>query len=157
MNEELPAIVAEGSFGKNVTFVTFERNNDMVAKDQLMSTVVFGTVITSDGSRHSLVIKLKLRDARADHKKNYRVFHNEIATYEKIIPFLLECRGPTTEDDAHVPTIARYFYGRNTSGECWETDLIMLENVEPKGYRLSEERLFLDYDHLVKALHAIAK
>jgi len=156
LENELPAIVAGGSFGKNTTFVSFVRNDEMVATDQFMSTVIFGTVNTSDGSSIPVVIKMKLRNAR-DPEKNYRCFHNEIAMYEKVIPFLLDCQDPATKTDSHVPTLPRYFYGRNKDAEYRETDVIFLENVEPKGYRLSEERLFLDYDHLVNALRAIAK
>lgn len=157
ITEELPAIVAEGSFGRDVTFVSFERNTDMMAKDQFQSEVVFGRVITSDGSGHSVVIKLKVREiSKLNAILNYENFHNEIVMYDKIIPFLLECRD-STADVHNMPTLTRFFYGRNRSGRCRETDLIILEDSTTKGYRLCDERMFLDYDHLVTALQAIAK
>jgi len=157
MREELPTIVSNGSFGKNLKYVSFELDKDHVGQDQYMSTVLFGTVTTSDESQHRVVIKLKLRDEklRVKFKIDFQ-FHNEITMYEKIIPFLFECyRSMTGAGD--YPTLARFFYGRNKCGEFVEKDLIMLENVIPLGFRLSEERLFIDYDHLLIALQALAK
>ncbi|XP_016659180.1 uncharacterized protein LOC100164898 [Acyrthosiphon pisum] len=122
-----------------------------------MSTVLFGTVTTSDESQHRVVIKLKLRDEkmRIQFKIDFQ-FHNEITMYERIIPFLFECHR-SMAGVGNWPTFARFFYGRNKCGEFFERDLIVLENVNPLGFRLSEDRPFLDYDHLVIALQALAK
>ncbi|XP_016659183.1 uncharacterized protein LOC100167634 [Acyrthosiphon pisum] len=157
LREELPTIVSNGAFGKNLKYLSFDLDKDHVGQDQYMSTVLFGTVTTSDESQHRVVIKLKLRDEklRVMFKIDFQ-FHNEIIMYEKIIPFLFECyRSMTGVGDC--PTLARFFYGRNICGEFVEKDLIMLENVIPLGFRLSEDRLFIDYNHLVIALQALAK
>jgi len=157
LREELPTIVSNGAFGKNLKYVSFELDKDHVIQDQYMSTILFGTVTTSDESQYQVVIKLKLRD------ENMRIllkidiqFHNEIIMYERIIPFLFECHR-SMAGVGDWPTLARFFYGRNKCGKFVERDLIVLENVNPLGFRLSEARPFLDYDHLVIALRALAK
>ncbi|CAI6351443.1 unnamed protein product [Macrosiphum euphorbiae] len=157
LREELPTIVSNGAFGKNLKYVSFELDKDLVGQDQYMSTVLFGTVTTSDESKHRAVIKLKLRDekTRIKFKIDFQ-FHNEITMYEKIIPFIIECYR-SMRGVGDCPTLARYFYGRNKCGEFAEKDLIILENVVPLGFRLSEERLFIDYDHLLIAVQALAK
>uniref|UniRef100_A0A2S2NBD3 CHK kinase-like domain-containing protein n=1 Tax=Schizaphis graminum TaxID=13262 RepID=A0A2S2NBD3_SCHGA len=157
LQEELPEIVSNGAFGKNLKYVSFELNKEHVGEDQYMSTVLFGTVTTSDKSQYQIVIKLKLRneELRNRLKIDYQ-FYNEITMYETIIPFLFECHR-SLKGIEDWPSLARFFYGRNKCGEFFERDLIVLENVKPLGYQLSEERLFIDYNHLVFALRALAK
>ncbi|XP_022176933.1 uncharacterized protein LOC111038225 isoform X2 [Myzus persicae] len=123
-----------------------------------MSTVLFGTVTTSEESKYRVVIKLKLRDEKMREvlKIDFQ-FKNEITMYETIIPFLFECHRSMEADIGNCPSVPQFFYGRNKCGEFVEKDLIILENVNPLGFRLSEERLFIDYDHLVIALQALAK
>jgi len=157
LREELPTIVSNGAFGKNLKYVSFELDKDHVGQDQYMSTVLFGTVTTSDESQHRVVIKLKPRDenTRIKFQIDFQ-FHNEITMYERIIPFLFKChRSMASVED--WPTLARFFYGRNKCGEFFERDLIILENVNPLGFQLCEARPFLDYDHLLIALRALAK
>jgi len=156
---ELSNIVSIGAFGKNIKYVSFDLDEDHVGlQDQYMSTILFGTVITSDESQYRVVIKLKLRDEKMREilKIDFQ-FHNEITMYEKIIPFLFECHRSIAGGVGDCPAVPRFFYGRNKCGEFVEKDLIVLENVNPLGFRLCEERLFIDYGHLVIALQALAK
>lgn len=155
IHEILPEIVVGGTFGKNVSFVSFVQNKDIVVKDQFMASIVFGTILTSDNCKYSVVIKLKLLSG-VNHMLCDIAFHNEITMYERFIPLGLASRD-SLGGKVDVPSMARYFYGRNKCGELKMKDLIILENVGDFGYRLSEERVFLDYDHLVSALQAIAK
>jgi len=157
LREELHGIVGNGAFGKNLKFVSFDLDKDYVGQNQYMSIVLFGNVTTSDESKYNVVIKLKLRDEnmRVHFKIDFQ-FHNEITIYERVIPFLFQCHR-SMAGVGDWPTFARFFYGRNKCGEYFERDLIVLENVNPLGFRLSEAHPFLDYDHLVVALQAIAK
>lgn len=158
LREELPEIVGNGAFGKNLKYVSFDLDEDRVGQDQYMSTVSFGTVTTSDRSKYHVMIKLKVRDEkfRVRFKSDHQ-FQNEITMYETIIPFLFKCHRSMGADVRDYPTLPRFFYGRNKCGEFAEKDLIVLENANPLGFRLSEARLFLDYNHLIIALQAIAK
>ncbi|XP_016659178.1 uncharacterized protein LOC100166909 isoform X2 [Acyrthosiphon pisum] len=157
LREQLPEIVSNGTFGKNLKYLSFDLDKDHVGQDQYMSTVLFGTVTTSDESKHRVVIKLKLRDEkmRIQFQIDFQ-FHNEIAMYERIIPFFFECHR-SMAGVGNLPTLARFLYGRNKCGEFFEKDLIVLENINPLGFRLCEDRLFIDYNHLVIALQALAK
>lgn len=158
VQEELPEIVNNGVFGNNLKFVSFERNEDLAGKDQYNSTVIFGNVITSNGLSHPVLVKLKLHDeVWCEFMKIDLNFHNEILLYEKIIPFMLACRARMTTNEVNGPSLPRYYYGRNRCGKFVEKDFILLENVNYLGYHLSEERFFLDYNHLLNVLYALAK
>ncbi|XP_022176956.1 uncharacterized protein LOC111038240 [Myzus persicae] len=158
LQEELPEIVSNGAFGKNLKYVSFELNKNQVGQDQYMSTVLFGTVTTSDESKYHVVIKLKLRDEKMRvHFKIDIQFQNEIAMYDRVIPFLFECHRSIKGEVSDCPILPRFFFGRNKCGEFAEKDLIILENVAPLGFKLSKERLFIDYDHFVIALQALAR
>lgn len=163
MDEAFRTAVAEGAFGKNVSFVSFERNTDLVGHDQYMSAIVFGTVNVSDGSGYHVVVKTKIPDLNlAQCTSSDDLFHNEITVYAKIVPFLLacyhRCQGSTTGKHAEPPLLLpRYRYGRNRCGERAAGDMIVLDDVTTTlGFRLSEERVFLDYEHVVCALRSIA-
>jgi len=154
---EIKALVAEGAFGKNCNLVSFHVYNDIIEKKDWKYKAMFGEIVTSDEIHYSVLIKLKNCDQIV--REGYEcdtLFQNELNFYEKIIPFLLECRGPL-ENNVNALSLSRFFYGRNNGGELAEKDLIVFENVNPLGYRFTEEQMFLDYDHLITALQAIAK
>lgn len=158
LQDELSAIVTEGAFGKNVDFVSFEQDTNLKKLSQYISTVIFGTITSSDGSAYHIVIKLKIEDE--EKREFFRIddqFHNEITMYKNIIPFLLSRQSSTAIDISNIPSLPRFFYGRNSCGEFAEKALIVLENINHQGYCLSQELLFLDYDHLISALQALAK
>ncbi|XP_022176931.1 uncharacterized protein LOC111038224 isoform X2 [Myzus persicae] len=158
LREELPKIVSIGAFGKNIKYVSFDLDKDHVGQDHYMSTVLFGTLTTSDESKYHVVIKLKLRDEklRVQFKIDIQ-FQNEITMYDRVIPFLFECHRSMEAEVGDCPTLARFFFGRNKCGEFAEKDLIVLENVTPSGFRLSDARPFLDFNHIVIAFQAVAK
>lgn len=157
IEEEIHAIVNEGAFGKNRTLVSFKVHNSIPEVDEWKYTTIDGTVITSDGLHYPVMIRLKHQDQMLrDCWQSDKLFHNELIMYEKIIPFLLECRGPTFSD-ANALSFALFFYGRNKCGELADKDLIVFENVYALGYRFNEDRLFLDDEHIAIALRAMAK
>ncbi|XP_060871639.1 uncharacterized protein LOC132945860 [Metopolophium dirhodum] len=149
---EIKAIVAEGAFGKNCNLVSFNMYNDIIEKKKWKYRAIFGDIVTSDESHYSVLIKFKNRESSGCDV----LFQNELNFYEKIIPFLLECRGPLV-NDVNALSLPRFFYGRNNGGELAEKDLIVFENVNTLGYRFTEEQMFMDNDHLIIALQAIAK
>jgi hypothetical protein len=157
IEEEMHAIVNEGAFGKNRTLVSFKVYNSIPDLDEWKYTTIVGTVITSDGLHYPVMIRLKIQDQMLrDCWQSDKLFHNELIMYEEIIPFLLECRGPTVSD-TNALSFSLFFYGRNKCGEFAKKDFIVFENVYNLGYRFNEERLFLDNEHVTIALRAIAK
>lgn len=159
IEEVFRTCVAEGVFGKNLSFVSFVQNKDLVGQDQFMSTIIFGTVNVSDGSSYHVVVKRKIPGLNlAECLNSDDLFHNELIVYTKIVPFLLTCRGGSTGKNVVLPQLPRYFYGKNRCGELATGDLIVLENVMiTLGFRLSVERVFLDYEHVACALRSIAR
>jgi len=157
VREELPEIVNSGAFGKNLKYVSFDINEDYVGQNQYKSTVVFGTVKTSDESKFNVVIKLKLRDEKiCSAFKIHFHFNNEVIMYKNIIPFLFECHKSLNKIE-DWPSLCRFFYGRNKCGEFFDKDLIILENADYLGFQSSKERPLVDYDHVVSAFRTLAK
>lgn len=58
-----------------------------------MSEVIFGTIITLNGSDFQILVKFELRDPvlRESCKIDLQ-FQNEISAFEKILPFFLACQ-----------------------------------------------------------------
>ncbi|XP_022176949.1 uncharacterized protein LOC111038236 [Myzus persicae] len=154
---EIKAIVAEGAFGKNCNLVSFNEYNDIIEKKEWKYKAIFGDIVTSDDIRYSVLIKLKNRDQTIRESSECdTLFQNELNFYEKIMPFLLECRGPLV-NNGNALSLPRFFYGRNNGGELAEKDLLIFENVNTLCYHFTEDQIFLDNDHLIIALQAIAK
>ncbi|XP_003243924.1 uncharacterized protein LOC100575630 [Acyrthosiphon pisum] len=157
IEKELKTIVSEVDFGKNCKLVSLKLYNCMTGEEEWCYQKIFCDVTTSDGSHHNIIIKLKLQDfVLRKFFESDLLFNNELIFYEKIIPFLLECRGPTV-NDANALFVPRFFYGRNKCDELMSHDLIVIENVSTLGYCLSNEKVFLDFDHLKTTLRTIAK
>jgi len=159
VEKELKEIIDEGAFGKNCNLVSFKLYNYNCADQdkEWCYQQIYCVVTTSDGSHHNIMIKLKVQDFGVRECFDIDIlFHNELVFYEKILPFLLECRGPTV-DDANALFVPRYFYGRNNCSELMPNDLIVIENVSALGYCLCNEKVFLDNDHLTVSLQTIAK
>ncbi|XP_022176945.1 uncharacterized protein LOC111038231 [Myzus persicae] len=159
VEKELKEIVDEGAFGKNCNLVSFKLHNFnyMVRDKEWCYQQIYCGVTISDGSHHNIMIKLKNQDFGVRECFDIDIlFHNESTFYEKILPFLLECRGPTVNDE-NALFVPRYFYGRHNCSELMPNDLIVIENVSILGYYLCNEKVFLDYDHLTIALQIIAK
>lgn len=58
----------------------------------------------------------------------------------------------------HIPYLYHvFFYGRNTFSELTANYVIVIENVSCLEYCFSNEKVFMDYEHLTIALQTIAK
>lgn len=126
VQKKLSIIVSNGAFGENVNLISFEQDKDLIGSDHYKSSVVFGTVTISDGSRYEIMVKLKLCANFTREQKHLcdEHFYNETIMYEKIIPFLL-ANYDSTDGNVVLPSIPRYFYGRNRCGEFAHNDLII--------------------------------
>lgn len=129
----------------------------MIGGEEWCFRRIFCDVITSDGSHHNIMIKLKLQDfVLRKCLESDLLFGNEFVFYEKIIPFLSKCWGPTF-NDAHFIFFPRFIYGGNKCREFMANDLIVVEHVSTLGYSLSNEKEFLNIDHLKITLQTIGK
>lgn len=159
VEKELKEIVGEGVFGKNCNLVSFKLYKCMTDVDEWWYHKIFCSVLTSDGADYNIMIKLKIQDLvlRGCFGCD-ALFYNELFFYKKIIPFLLECRGPIL-NDSNTLFLPYFFYGRNNCSELIANDLIVIENINTLGYShcSSNEKVFLDIDHLTIALQTLAK
>jgi len=157
VEQELKEMIDRGAFGNNCNLVSYKLCNCMTGEDEWWYHRIFCNIIVSDGSHYNIMIKLKIQSLELRYCFGCDLlFNNELIFYEKIVPFLLKCRGPTV-DDAHFLFLPGFFYGRNKCSELISNDVIVIENVSTLGYCLSNDKVFLDYEHLTIALQTIAK
>lgn len=146
----LTNIVDSGVFGKGCCYVSFERDLNERGEDQFQSTVVFGTIKVSDGRCYRVVVKIN--EGNMEGMNIGAQFHNEVQMYKNILPFLMSFNHRWTDQ------LFPKFYGTiEGDRENSEKTTIIFENMHPHGYRLSDDRVFLDFDHLATSLRAIAK
>ncbi|XP_050427825.1 uncharacterized protein LOC126837893 [Adelges cooleyi] len=154
-----PRAAAEGAFGVNVEYEDFDVDANSVAADHFASDILFGTVTTKTGDRHAVVIKFKNSNAQLSAMMNmHQKFYNEYVFYAKLLPELARASGA-------VPLSAlfpRFVYSNVTfdgnsgaNGDVNEYQVIVVQNMTPTGYRLSDERLFLDKHHVELALRKL--
>ncbi|XP_050548328.1 uncharacterized protein LOC126909967, partial [Daktulosphaira vitifoliae] len=149
----LTNIVNSGAFGKGCYFVSFERDLNNEGEDQFQSIIVYGTIKVSDGRYYQVIIKIN--EGTLENMNIDVQFHNEIQMYKKIIPFLMSFNHHSTKH--YTQLFPKFYSAIESDRDNLEKTMIVLENMHPQGYRLSENRLFLDFDHLASCLRAIAK
>ncbi|XP_025199916.1 uncharacterized protein LOC112597903, partial [Melanaphis sacchari] len=157
-------MIEAGVFGSDSRFLSFTLDGQHNAIDQFASSILYGTITVGDCDCHQrsyrLVFKFKYTVPEVRELiKNDKQFHNETLFYERILPFLMDCCSQKDDDEATIPTLCRYFYGRNDCGDLVNQDIVVLENDAVRGYRMAvtDHRLCLDFDHLVVAIRALAK
>lgn len=175
IDRAMAEMTGTGVFGTGRRFVSFEPDRRYDEGDYFASMLLFGTItVTFDddnegghGEAHfeqyQLIIKFKHRtpELRAMCNNDLQ-FHNEILFFERIVPFLLASASSANDGCVHnhrsvAPLFSRYFYGRNDCGDRAPQDMVVLESVCHHEYRLSNQLVYLDFDHLVVALRTLAK
>ncbi|RZF37135.1 hypothetical protein LSTR_LSTR015325 [Laodelphax striatellus] len=165
-NELFPTAMKNGNFGRELTFVGCELDAEAAGVDQYASSVVFLTATaTSDSdrankiqtadhqhTRFNLVVKFQPTDAKVRELMNSDVqFHNELSMYTTILPKL---DNSTSIISSIFP---KFYFGVSTLGNDPESDVVAIEDLRGLGFRLTEERAFLDYDHVALTLTALGK
>lgn len=153
-NHVFPQAVADGAFGPDtIEYVSFRADDSgPAAGDQFASDIVFGTVTVRGRAAtadHQLVIKFKNANPVLSAMMNMnQKFYNEYVFYSGLLPELAR-RAPNPA--AARALFPRFVYsnatldgGSATAGE----QVIVVASLAPDGYRMSDQRLFLDADHL---------
>ncbi|XP_046679503.1 uncharacterized protein LOC124366938 [Homalodisca vitripennis] len=147
----LPQAIASGSFGKNAELVQILEDSTE-AQDQFASSVLFAEIEVRVGAskqRFSLVCKFQCENAQ--RRERFRTdfqFWNEVLVYQDIVPMF-----PINVLDI----LPQFYFGVSTLMEAPENDVVILENLIPSGYRLTKERVFLDYDHCALVFRKLAE
>lgn len=156
-NQVFPQATAEGAFGQGAEYETFRTDDgcSAAASDQFASDIVFGTV-TLKGRSVRVVIKFKNADPVMSAMMNmHQKFHNEYAFYTRLLP---ELARRAADPAAAYALFPRFVYSNATpdgSGGDGGEQVIVVGNVAPDGYRMSDQRVFLDAEHVLLALRKL--
>ena len=84
------------------------------------------------------------------------LFHNEIQMYTEVIPFVEEFLWKS-QADLVGEIFAKCYYPESGAACVGGRNIIVLEDMVPRGFTQSAERLFLDYEHCAVALRQLAR
>lgn len=148
-NEILPSTFSSGQS----KFVSCEFDNEAVGEDQYASNVVFVKVTVE--KRHEkieipVVVKrepfaLSIRELVLTGLQ----FYNEVFMYSKMLPFLQQ----GLQDTSIFP----YFHHGIGLLNNPDDNIIILQNLKPLGYRLTKNKVQLDFDHLALAMSKLGQ
>lgn len=140
-HEYLPKALAAGGFGEDIELVRVVKDSEE-GKDQFASTVIFVDVelrVKGELKTFPLVCKFQCSSAERREKFNTDVqFFNEVLVYTEIVTLF------TKSAKQELPT---FYFGEATLNKSPKDDVIIVENLLPQGYRHTEKKLFLDYEH----------
>lgn len=160
-NVLFPRAAADGAFEPGAEYVSFLVDDDgPTVIDQFASDILFGTVTLRTGDRLrrlAVVVKFKNADPVATAAMNmHQKFHNEHTFYARLLP---ELARRAADPDAALALFPRFIYSNVTrDGVHRDGDgeqVIVISNATTDGYRLSEQRVFLDDEHVLLALRKL--
>ncbi|KAE8573151.1 uncharacterized protein [Halyomorpha halys] len=145
----ISSLVKNGMFGK-FDFVDVQPDETVIGA-QFGSSLVFVTLTLTGPeamSKLPLLIKLPFTDEIEREARNGNaMFYNEVTMYKEILPDL-------GVGNDFYPQV---FNGLATCGAKPDNDLLVLENLKYKNYKLSKTKVFLDFEHISVAIKKIAQ
>ncbi|XP_018916994.2 LOW QUALITY PROTEIN: uncharacterized protein [Bemisia tabaci] len=158
-SEILPKAVREKKFGQNVVkFLEFKSDENYAAADQFASSIYFGDVIseTESGDRvtQSVVVKAQAGASSRMQSTCSRSISSFTTSscFTRNLPLLCQC-DPSGKISGIFP---RCFYAHIVDGDPMQ-DLLIFENVQKLGYKLSPWKAFNDYAHIKLSLEWLGK
>ena len=161
----VPTMVAHGNFGDRSKQrlettkcrVVYKATGD----DHYTSTILFTNLELKFERQapqaYSLLVKVTSKDPI--YRKYFDsdvLFHNEILMYTEVIPFVEEFLRKR-QVDLMGEIFPKYYYAEIGATYAGGRDIIVLEDMVPRGFTPSAERLVLDYDHCAVALRQLAR
>ena len=161
----VPIMVANGSFGDRSKQLVETTKCKVVYKttgeDHYSSTILFINVELKFEHQatqaYSLLVKVTPEDTI--YQKYFdmvALFHNEIHMYTVVIPFVEEFLRKR-QVDLLGEIFAKCYYAESGAACVGGRDIIVLQDMVPRGFTPSAERLVLDYDHCAVALRQLAR
>ena len=161
----VPTMVAHGSFGdrskQRLETTKCKVTHTDTGDDHLTCPILFINVEIKfelqAPQAYSLLVKLSPEDPiYRKYMDTDVLFHNEIRMYTEVIPFVEEfLRNRMTDLLGEI--FAKCYYAESGAAFVGGRDIIVLEDMVPRGFTPSAERLFLDYDHCAVALRQLAR
>ncbi|XP_054286743.1 uncharacterized protein LOC129002741 [Macrosteles quadrilineatus] len=138
---------------KGSTFVDCEFDKKYEAQDNFQSSVFFltATVKKEDANiKLPLVVKFEPVDENIRKELNTNVqFFNEIFMYGDLLPVI-------NKNYICENTFPTFYYGVATIVDP-DKDVIIIEDLRPKGFKLTTEKVFLDIQHLQLAMEKLGR
>jgi len=161
----VPYIVAHGSFGNKsghrVETTKCKVTRTGTGDDHFTSDIIFINLELKfelqTPQAYSLLVKVTSEDPIFRKYFDTDVlFHNEIHMYTEVIPFMEEFLRKR-KTDLLGEIFAKCYYAECGAACVGGRDIIVLEDMVPRGFTPPAERLFLDYDHCAVALRQLAR
>ena len=161
----VPTMVAHGSFGDRSEQRVETTKCKVVYKatgdDHLTSTIlVINLELNFEHQAlqaYNLLVKLTPEDTiYREFFDTGVLFHNEIHMYTEVIPFVEEF---LRKRQVHLlgEIFVKCYYAESGAACVGGKDIIVLEDMVPRGFIPSAERLVLDYEHCAVALRQLAR
>ena len=161
----VPTMIAYGSFGnrskQSVETTKCKVTHKATGDDHFTSNILFINLELKFEHQapqaYSLFVKVPPEDPQYRKYVDTDVlFHNETVMYTEVIPFVEEfLRKRQVVLLGEV--LAKCYYAESGAACAGRSDIVVLEDMRPRGFTPSAERLVLDYDHCVVALRQLAR
>lgn len=157
MADEIKAVIGSaaknGKFGEVFTLVDLIPSSKE-GEAQFASDVIFARAKLENGSGQrdeDVVIKRAQKNDYIRQMSNSDAqFYNEHLMYSEVFSFL-EANGVISE------IYPKSVHTNATLGENYEDDIIVVEDLRPHGYKLTKEKVFLDFDHCALAMKSLGR
>ncbi|XP_054286483.1 uncharacterized protein LOC129002587 [Macrosteles quadrilineatus] len=143
----LPAACSKNGF----KLIECSLDSEYKGGDQFQSNVVFVTATVLEGSNKKdlpLVVKFEPFDKEIQRELRTAIqFHNEVLVYNDLLPLLNKYNKITQ-------IFPKFYHGISTL-TLPEDDVIVIEDLRPKGFQMAKQRVMLDYEHLKLAMEKL--
>ncbi|XP_014259149.1 uncharacterized protein LOC106672323 [Cimex lectularius] len=145
-------IVDDGVFGPvKLKSVNFREKDEAHVSHFASSIVGVAVTVENDSSEciHRLIVKLPVNsDLIKELLMSDVLFKNEVLMYEELLPLLKA---------QELDVFPKMYYGNFTEGKETSRDMIILEDLSPGGFTLTEEKVFMDFNHFSLALEKLGR
>jgi hypothetical protein len=161
----VPTMVAHASFGdrskQRLETTKCKVKHTETGDDHFTSTILYINLELKFEHQapqaYSLLVKLSPEDPILwNYLDTDVLFHNEILMYTEVIPFVEEFLSKR-KTDLLGEMFPKCYYAESGAACVGGRDIIVLEDMVPRGFTPSAERLVLDYDHCAVALRRLAR
>ena len=161
----VPKMVAHGSFGNNsghrVETTKCKVTRTGTGDDHFTSNIIFINLELKfelqAPQAYSILVKITPEEPiYGKYFDTDVLFHNEIHMYTVVIPFVEEF---LRKRQANLvgEIFAKRYYAECGAACVGGRDIIVPEDMVPRGFAPSVERLFVDYEHCAVALRQLAR
>ncbi|XP_054285508.1 uncharacterized protein LOC129002032 isoform X1 [Macrosteles quadrilineatus] len=138
----LPQMIQSGVFGVDPTVSSVKDCSE--DREEFMSNVKFVDVELKVGQASEkipLFCKFEDNDTKEVKREKFQTdlqFSNEVFVYKEFIPLFPK---------SVTNIFPKFYFGAATPGISSDPGFIVFENLHPKGFEETHEKVFLDYDH----------